>query len=65
MKVHEVLEGKRRASRVSYAEIARRVGMNSGAVTQAFNGLSDLQAIQFLRICRVLELTKSDFSEPD
>lgn len=61
MKIHEVLEERRIARDVSYAEIARRCSMNADVVARAFHGKGELKAGQFLRLCRVLNLNNDDF----
>ena len=54
MSIAEVLEERRVARGVSYAEIARRCSMNPDVVSRAFQGKGELKAGQFLNICRVL-----------
>ncbi|MCI9129159.1 MAG: helix-turn-helix domain-containing protein [Eggerthellaceae bacterium] len=61
MSIAEVLEERRVARGVSYAEIARRCSMNPDVVSRAFQGKGELKAGQFLNICRVLGLNSSNF----
>ncbi len=61
MRICEVLEARRAARGVSFAEVARRCSMNPDVVSRAFRGKGELKAGQFLRLCRVLGLESSDF----
>ncbi len=63
MSIAEVLEERRVARGVSYAEIARRCSMNPDVVSRAFQGKGELKARQFLNVCRVLGLDGSDFDK--
>ncbi len=65
MRVYEVLEAKRDARGVSFAEMARRCSMNPDVVARAFHGKGELKAGQFLCVCRVLGLEGADFDGCD
>lgn len=63
MELYEVLEVKRDERGISFAELARRTGVNYDVLIRAFRGKSMLKGDQLIRVCRELHLDMSDFDE--
>lgn len=63
MSISEVIEGKRHARGIPYAELGRRCGINRDMVGRFCKGTSMPSAEQLVRLCAELELELSDFTD--
>lgn len=61
MKIYEVLSDRRAERGISYAELARRVGMNEDVVSRVFRGISNVNGKKFVALCSELNLEVNDF----
>lgn len=63
MKTYEVVNRRVKRTGITVAELARRTDMQQGLLRKTLIGERVLKADEFVRLCRELDLSISDFSE--